>query len=50
MESYDFESGNTIIKSMEIEDHGKARIRNSWRSPSRQWLRSFAHTHTSHDP
>jgi len=33
MESYDFESGNTIIKSMEIEDHGNARIYYSWKSP-----------------
>jgi len=36
MELYDFESGNTIIKFMEIEDHGNARIRISWKSPSRQ--------------
>jgi len=33
MESYDLKSGSTIIKSMGIEDHGNARVGNSWKSP-----------------
>jgi len=33
MESYDLKSGSTIIKSMEIENHGDARIGDSWKSP-----------------
>jgi hypothetical protein len=33
MELYDFESGNTIIKSMEIEDHGNVRIGKNYKNP-----------------
>jgi hypothetical protein len=44
MESQELQSGKSIMKSMEIEDHMDAKISNGWKKPWRQWWRLFVQT------
>jgi len=50
MESNKLESGKSMMKSMEIEDHGVEGMGNGWRSSYGWWWRFFAQTQTAQDP